>query len=316
MAKLTALTKNTAGLNSGAEVMAQRISLDKITVHPTFQSLLPINERELENIVSDMEENGFDKSKPVCIWREEDVLIDGYTRYTAAKKAGLAEIYKYEMSFETEQEALEYAMKQQLNRRNLNDAGKLLLIEKLDNLRKTGRPSDEDDSPRGKSAQVLAETLGIGTRTVERARSVLANADEETLDAVRSGELSINQAAKTIKRKKDEEDKASKPAPETDGPPPTALEEEPAPKSYWSVSENMDIDFDEEDPIGTTESQDDFSAREEDEDIIPLKFQPTWYQHIMEFDLHHLAVYLASVQLEDTLTVSQWEEKLKSRSVE
>ena len=55
MAKLTALTKTTAGLNSGAEVMAQRISLDKITVHPTFQSLLPINEKELTNIVSDME---------------------------------------------------------------------------------------------------------------------------------------------------------------------------------------------------------------------------------------------------------------------
>ena len=129
MAKLTALTKNTAGLNSGAEVMAQRISLDKITVHPTFQSLLPINEKELANIVSDMEENGFDKSKPVCIWREENVLIDGYTRFTAAREAGLTEIYKYEMSFETEQQALEYAMKQQLNRRNLNDAGKLLLIE-------------------------------------------------------------------------------------------------------------------------------------------------------------------------------------------
>ena len=149
MAKLTALTKNTSGLNSGAEVMAQRISLDKIIVHPTFQSLLPINEKELANIVSDMEENGFDKSKPVCVWREEDVLIDGYTRFTAAREAGLTEIYKYEMSFETEQQALEYAMKQQLNRRNLNDAGKLLLIEKLDNLRKTGRPSDEDDSPRG-----------------------------------------------------------------------------------------------------------------------------------------------------------------------
>ena len=82
MAKLTALTKNTSGLNSGAEVMAQRISLDKITVHPTFQTLLPINDKELANIVKDMEEHGFDKSKPVCIWREENVLIDGYTRFT------------------------------------------------------------------------------------------------------------------------------------------------------------------------------------------------------------------------------------------
>ena len=309
MAKLTALTKNTSGLNSGAEVMAQRISLDKITAHPTFQTLLPINEKELANIVKDMEENGFDKSKPVCIWREENVLIDGYTRFTAAKEAGLSEIYKYEMSFGTEQEALEYAMKQQLNRRNLNDAGKIMLIEKLDNLRNPGRKSSDSEAeaePRGKSAQALAESLGIGTRTVERGRYVLANADEETLEEVKSGKKSINQAAKKIKQQKDEQKKAAAPVPE----------EKPIPQSYQSASENMDMDMDidfEEEPIGTTEFQDDFSTREKDEDIIPLQFQPTWYEHIMEFDLHHLAVYLASIQQEEPLTISQWEEKLKTR---
>lgn len=302
MAKLSALTKNTVGLNSGAEVMAQRISLDKIIVHPTFQTLLPINEKELANIVKDMEENGFDRSKPVCIWREENVLIDGYTRFTAAKEAGLSEIYKYEMSFGTEQEALEYAMKQQLNRRNLNDAGKIMLIEKLDNLRNPGRKSSDpeaDAEPRGKSAQALAESLGIGTRTVERGRYVLANADEKTLEEVKSGKKSINQAAKKIKQQKDEQKKAAAPVAEP------VPEEEPIPQSYQSASENMDMDIDfEEEPIGT---------REKDEDIIPLQFQPTWYEHIMEFDLHHLAVYLASIQQEEPLTISQWEEKLKTR---
>ena len=257
-----------------------------------------------------MEENGFDRSKPVCIWREENVLIDGYTRFTAAKEAGLSEIYKYEMSFDTEQKALEYAMKQQLNRRNLNDAGKLMLIEKLDNLRNPGRKSSDpeaDAEPRGKSAQALAESLGIGTRTVERARHVLANADEETLEEVKSGKTSINQAAKKIKQQKDEQKKAAAPV----------SKEEPIPQSYQSASENMDMDIDfEEEPIGTTEFQDDFSTREKDEDIIPLQFQPTWYEHIMEFDLHHLAVYLASIQQEEPLSISQWEEKLKTRGTE
>lgn len=311
MAKLTALTKNTVGLNSGVEVIAQKISLDKIVTHPTFQTLLPINDKELENIVKDMEENGFDRSKPVCIWREENVLIDGYTRFTAAKEAGLSEIYKYEMSFVTEQEALEYAMKQQLNRRNLNDAGKIMLIEKLDNLRNPGRKSSDpeaDAEPRGKSAQALAESLGIGTRTVERGRYVLANADEETLEEVKSGKKSINQAAKKIKQQKDEQKKATAPAVASEP------DEEPAPQTYWSASENMDMDIDfEEEPAETMEFQDDFSAGEKDEDIIPLQFQPTWYEHIMEFDVHHLAVYLASIQQEEPLTISQWEEKLKTR---
>lgn len=307
MAKLSALTKNTVGLNSGAEVMAQKISLDKIVTHPTFQTLLPINDKELANIVKDMEENGFDKSKPICIWREENVLIDGYTRFTAAKEAGLSEIYKYEMSFGTEQEALEYAMKQQLNRRNLNDAGKLLLIEKLDNLRNPGRKSSDpeaDAEPRGKSAQALAESLGIGTRTVERGRYVLANADEETLEEVKSGKKSINQAAKKIKQQKDEQKKAAAPVPE----------EEPIPQSYQSTSENMDMDMDID--FDEVDNFDEDSAEEKDEDVVPLQFQPTWYEHIMEFDLHHLAVYLASIQQEEPLSISQWEEKLKTRGTE
>lgn len=304
MAKLTALTKNTSGLNSGAEVMAQRISLDKIVTHPTFQTLLPINEKELANIVKDMEENGFDKSKPICIWREENVLIDGYTRFTAAKEAGLSEIYKYEMSFATEQEALEYAAKQQLNRRNLNDAGKLMLIEKMDNLRNPGRKSSDpeaDAEPRGKSAQALAESLGIGTRTVERGRYVLANADEETLEEVKSGKKSINQAAKEIKQQKDEQKKAAAPVPE----------EEPIPQSYQSTSENMDMDMDID--FEEIDNFDEESSAGKVEDVVSLQFQPTWYEHIMEFDLHHLAVYLASIQQEEPLSISQWEDKLKTR---
>lgn len=307
MAKLSALTKNTVGLNSGAEVMAQKISLDKIVTHPTFQTLLPINDKELENIVKDMEENGFDRSKPVCIWREENVLIDGYTRFTAAKEAGLSEIYKYEMSFGTEQEALEYAMKQQLNRRNLNDAGKIMLIEKLDNLRNPGRKSSDpeaDAEPRGKSAQALAESLGIGTRTVERGRYVLANADEETLEEVKSGKKSINQAAKKIKQQKDEQKKAAAPVPE----------EEPIPQSYQSTSENMDMDMDID--FEEVDNFDEESSAGKVEDVVPLQFQPTWYEHIMEFDLHHLAVYLASVQQEEPLSISQWEDKLKTRGTE
>lgn len=202
MARLTAHTKSTAGLNSGAETVARKASVASIKAHPTFQALLPINERELDEIVRDMRENGFDKTKPVCVWKEEGVLIDGYTRVTAAKQAGIDEIYKYEASFASLREALEYAIKQQLNRRNLDDAGKLLLIEKIDYIKKTGRPAADEARAKGKSAEDIAEALGVSARTVERARAVLKNADDETLDKVRSGKLSINKAEKQTKERK------------------------------------------------------------------------------------------------------------------
>lgn len=46
-----------------------------------------------------MIKDGFDKSHPVHLWISADgtkILIDGYTRLAAAKKAGLYEIAVYE----------------------------------------------------------------------------------------------------------------------------------------------------------------------------------------------------------------------------
>ena len=131
MAKLTAFVKNTSGLNSGVEQVVIKVPVNEITTDPTFQSLLPINQTDLEEITKNMKEHGFEKTKAVCVWKEKGILIDGYTRLTAAKAAGLLEIYKYEKSFETEEDALQYAVEQQLNRRNLNDAGKIILIDEL-----------------------------------------------------------------------------------------------------------------------------------------------------------------------------------------
>ena len=39
MAKLTAFTKNTSGLNSGVEQVVIKVPVNEITTDPTFQSL-------------------------------------------------------------------------------------------------------------------------------------------------------------------------------------------------------------------------------------------------------------------------------------
>lgn len=206
MAKLTAFVKNTSGLNSGVEQVVIKVPVNEITTDPIFQSLLPINQTDLEEITKNMKEHGFEKTKAVCVWKEKGILIDGYTRLTAAKAAGLLEIYKYEKSFETEEDALQYAVEQQLNRRNLNDAGKIILIEKLDNLKKAGRPGNEETpEEKGKSAEKLAKAIGTSTRSVERTRSVLKNGDAELISKVKSGEVSINKASEEIKKKKEED---------------------------------------------------------------------------------------------------------------
>lgn len=278
MAKLTAFMKNTSGLNSGVEQVVIKVPVNEITTDPTFQSLLPINQTDLEEITKNMKEHGFEKTKAVCVWKEKGILIDGYTRLTAAKAAGLLEIYKYEKSFETEEDALQYAVEQQLNRRNLNDAGKIILIEKLDNLKKAGRPGNEETpEEKGKSAEKLAKAIGTSTRSVERTRSVLKNGDEELISKVKSGEVSINKAAEEIKKKKKEQEKShSYPVPEED--------------AIQTTSSFPEIDF---------------------EEIEPEK-KISMYEEIIQMDLHHLAVFLYECQSEN-LTVSEWEEKLGER---
>ena len=82
MAKLTAFMKNTSGLNSGVEQVVIKVPVNEITTDPTFQSLLPINQTDLEEITKNMKEHGFEKTKAVCVWKEKGILIDGYTNLT------------------------------------------------------------------------------------------------------------------------------------------------------------------------------------------------------------------------------------------
>lgn len=291
MAKLTAFTKNTSGLNSGVEQVVIKVPVNEITTDPIFQSLLPINQTDLEEITKNMKEHGFEKTKAVCVWKEKGILIDGYTRLTAAKAAGLLEIYKYEKSFETEEDALQYAVEQQLNRRNLNDAGKIILIEKLDNLKRAGRPGNEETAEeKGKSAEKLAKAIGTSTRSVERTRSVLKNGDEELISKVKSGEVSINKASEEIKKKKKEQENSQL----------SSITEPILDTGSYPVQE--------EDAIQTTSSFPEIDFEETE----PYEEKISMYEEIIQMDLHHLAVFLFECQSEN-LTVSEWEEKLRGK---
>lgn len=65
------------------------------------------------------------------------------------------------------------------------------------------KASDDAIEKPGKSAAETANLLGISTTKVERNRSVLKNGDPETIEAVKNGEISANEAyQKTRKNRK------------------------------------------------------------------------------------------------------------------
>ncbi len=193
------------------------MKVEEIKTHPLFEKMFAINEALLAKIEQDMREDRYDRSQPIILatWdgQEEYVCIDGHTRLQAAKNLGIEEVPYYVHEFDTKDEALEKAIKLQRDRRNMTDAEITACVEALDKKKPRGvdRRGEEAKSKASdaaiettsaKSAKETADLLGISTTKVERVRSVLSNGDPETIEAVKNGEMSANNAYQKTRKKR------------------------------------------------------------------------------------------------------------------
>lgn len=186
------------------------------TVSP-FSELLPNKESDEQKVRAHMEENGFDPMFPILVgfgpWTDQDLVIDGHVRLKSSIEVGIEKVPVRRLDFKTEQVALEYAIHLQRDRRNLTDADILACVEALDKRKERGgdrrsAKAQKSKAPSGaieKSAELTADTLGISSRKVERARTVLDHADDETKKAVRADEKTINEAYNETQAKRKEE---------------------------------------------------------------------------------------------------------------
>ena len=205
-----------AAFSSGKTVVSYNTGFEKVKVETIrndpkgdFVEIFSFNEKAAQEIADSMIAKGYDKTQVIHLCKimeepdtmENPIRLDGAHRVAAAKIAGIEEIPAYIHTFETRKDALIYAYELQLLRRNLEPYQKLDALEKLDQLKNPGRKTSEN-AQTGKSAEELGEMIGVSTRTAERMRNVINNGDEETLNAVKSGELSISAADKKINEKK------------------------------------------------------------------------------------------------------------------
>ena len=194
---------NNLNTNSPAREVGRRVDPKTLRIDEPFKSLFPIQESVLEMMSASMKKDGFKGSFPILVWRERQVVIDGHTRLQSALVAGLSEVIVYEQSFQSELEAIRYAKEAQIIRRNLNDGEILLLLPEYDGLINMGTS--------GRSSEKTAEALGTSRGKVEKARTVLKNADDELLEEVKSGEKSINQAYNEVQGQKQASQAIEKP---------------------------------------------------------------------------------------------------------
>ena len=178
--------------NSGATELAKMKMINEIKVRPSFKTLFAIDESTVSEIAENIKESGYDKSQPVHIWKEENILIDGHTRLAAAKLAGMFEIPVYEHSFPDERSALLYAYSLQLNRRNLSDADLVNAVQKYIEL--------GGKTKKGRMREILAAKTGTSPATIARVMAVAKN--DEASNAVKSGKSSVGEAYKKLMSKK------------------------------------------------------------------------------------------------------------------
>lgn len=215
------------------------------TIREPFKSLFPKQPSVVSAIREHMSQFGYDMAHPLILgagpWTSEPVLIDGHTRLMIADELGVTYVPDIEKYFETEDDAIEYAIHNQRNRRNLTTAEIVNCVAILDERKKpefrgnqytSGQaqncaPPKTDTQPtfdvaesvaavvnaipKGKSAEQTANLLGISTRKVEQVRTILApETPAEIKQAVMSGEKSINRAYEEVKLAKKQTDDIKK----------------------------------------------------------------------------------------------------------
>lgn len=184
----------------------------------------PLAENELEILKADIFEHGC--KFPLIVWG--DTIVDGHNRYRICREEGIPFGIE-QMDFADKTEAKLWIVKNQLGRRNLKPFQRCEMVLPLENELKeeaekrrvalrAGMPILADEKT---TREVLANMAGVAHGTLDKVKVLIIEADEETLNKLRSGDMKIHTAYAAVKKKnrpkKPEEEQ--KEEPEEEKPP-------------------------------------------------------------------------------------------------
>lgn len=172
----------------------------------------PMPEGEVRQLAEDIRQNGL--HEPIMLF--EGKILDGRHRQQACEIAG--EPPEYEEFEGTRDQALAYVWSQNIHRRHLTVSQRAMAAASVANLGE-GQPSRTPQTC-GVSQEAAAQQAGVSTRSVTSAKRVMTEGTEHDIEAVRSGEKSVNGALRDIDRRKH---KASEPEPQSPADPREAL---------------------------------------------------------------------------------------------
>lgn len=152
-----------------------------MVIDKEFKDLIPpLSVEEREQLETNIVGDGI--RDPLVVWN--DILLDGHNRYEIAQEYGIT-FDTVEMHFGSREEAKIWVIQNQLGRRNLSVWERAKLALKL-------KPEAKGKTPNTREA--IADIAGVSSNTIHRAEYLEKNADEETLEKLDAGEISINKA--------------------------------------------------------------------------------------------------------------------------
>lgn len=176
------------------------LKIKDIVLKPEFEKLLAMEESVLTKMTESMREEGFKSGHEIHVWKHDGqyILIDGHTRKCAWESLGNKKIPCIIHHFATLEEAKMFAIKEQVNRRNLSGQALLDAVANFNFEKGKGNSSGE----KGKASEIIAKQIGVSAKTVEKTRLVLKEGTPEQIEAIKKDELSMNQVFNQIVEKR------------------------------------------------------------------------------------------------------------------
>ena len=151
--------------------------------------------------------------EPLVVWKEGNTLVDGHNRWKVIQEAQSIKWHVRELHFADKWAAFDWMYKNQLGRRNLTDEQRTYTIGKMNEARKKSVTNEtgvnqytkvdgrQTGTEPNRIAGQIAEELGVGRRTVNRAAAFAKGVDAlrkvspEAAETVLTGKAKVTKSA-------------------------------------------------------------------------------------------------------------------------
>ena len=178
-----------------------------ITIDAEFQSLIPaLSAEEYGQLEENILHDGIRDA--LIVWN--GVLLDGHNRYEIAQKYDLPYEVQ-EMAFDSRADAEIWVIKNQFGRRNLSAYDRSILALRLKPIIAAQAKAQQIRTAENRVCQIsdkqeidtkkeIAKAAGVSHDTIAKVEKIETQATPEIKAAVKSGEMSINQAYQATRR--------------------------------------------------------------------------------------------------------------------